>query len=81
MLWTLDIPLTTKIRHRLIKKLAKNDSIAFNVSFSIHDSTNISSCYLYDSPINIIGDCTTITANLIKMKRSKAYAIKVKGTK
>ena len=74
MMHSVDIPLMTRIRHRIIRWLVGTEPIVFNTTVLLND--NLTDCYLYNSPVQIIGNNTQIIGNIIRFKRgSKVSAI------
>ncbi len=77
MIWSATIPLNMRLRHRMIRWLAKSDPIRLNEPLVFLDDAGIQQCYLYDSPITIHGNAE-VSSNIIRMRRgSQCSAISV----
>lgn len=68
MIFSADIPWTVRLRHALIRWLAKNDPIMVNQHIAFIREGHISHCYLHDCPIEVVGHADVIS-NLIRITK------------
>jgi hypothetical protein len=76
MIFSADIPWTIRLRHALIRWLAKSDPIIVNQHLAFVREGNISHCYLLDCPIEV-GEGGQVISNLIRVTKKGRSAISV----